>query len=382
MPIPIKCACGKALAAPDATAGKKVRCPGCMAVIDVPQLPTLLEAVGAEVVPAAQPESIPEVEEIEPPEVEAVQPDRDKRQQAAPKKGKRKMLFITALIAVPLFGCVVGCFTCIPGFYYFVIDTHWQDTVAFSEHERYLPDDCHSVASLNSNRLYSSALFEDLREPGQTHRVPTYQFNNDLYELSRQTKADDVRIYTTTRPVSAGRTGLSTLGSTPAGKYTVYGSKENADAFLEGNTFLQGNRDTLVSILKRNGKPNLGDKMKKAMSRVDFSRWVATAKVGPFQVGEFSPPYMADLESISTEWDFNSGYYETQILEFKDLESLEKWRPEVEARAKKDTEHYFKGVPLNVSSSGTLLTVKFSLTREESKTHKGGLGMKLINPPL
>jgi hypothetical protein len=381
MPIPIKCACGKALQAPDTTAGKKVRCPGCMAVIDVPQLPTLLEAVGGDEV-TAQPESIPEVEEIEPPEVEAVQPDRDKRQQAAPEKGKRKMLFITALIAVPLFGCLVGCFTCIPGFYYFVINTHWQDAVAFSEHERLMPDDCRSVVSVNSNRLYSSGLFEDLREPGEPHHVPTYMFNDDSYEVSRQTKADDVRIYTTTRPVSVRRTGMTTFESTPAGKDTVYSTGGIGFAFLEGNTFLQGDRDKLVSILKRTGKHTLGDKMKKAMSRVDFSRWVATAKAGPFAIGQYSPPWMVDLEAISTEWDFNSGYYETQILEFKDSESLEKWRPEVEARTKKEMEQEFKGVPLSVSSSGTLLTLKFSLTREQGKAHKAGLGTKLMNPPL
>lgn len=36
MPIPVRCACGKALNAPDALAGKKAKCPGCGAVLSIP----------------------------------------------------------------------------------------------------------------------------------------------------------------------------------------------------------------------------------------------------------------------------------------------------------------------------------------------------------
>src|SRR2546426_148457 len=36
MPILLKCTCGKALRTPDELAGKKVRCPGCLTVRDVP----------------------------------------------------------------------------------------------------------------------------------------------------------------------------------------------------------------------------------------------------------------------------------------------------------------------------------------------------------
>ncbi len=46
MPIPVRCACGKALNAPDSLAGKKAKCPGCGAVLSIP---------AAGVAPAAKP---------------------------------------------------------------------------------------------------------------------------------------------------------------------------------------------------------------------------------------------------------------------------------------------------------------------------------------
>lgn len=36
MPTDLKCSCGRILSVPDAYAGKRVRCPACQAVIDVP----------------------------------------------------------------------------------------------------------------------------------------------------------------------------------------------------------------------------------------------------------------------------------------------------------------------------------------------------------
>jgi hypothetical protein len=49
MPIPVRCACGKALNAPDALAGKKAKCPGCGAVLSIPA------AQGAPAQPAEKP---------------------------------------------------------------------------------------------------------------------------------------------------------------------------------------------------------------------------------------------------------------------------------------------------------------------------------------
>ena len=36
MPIPVRCACGKSLNAPDGLAGKRAKCPGCGSVISIP----------------------------------------------------------------------------------------------------------------------------------------------------------------------------------------------------------------------------------------------------------------------------------------------------------------------------------------------------------
>jgi hypothetical protein len=36
MPITLNCPCGKTLRVPDASAGKRARCPACQAVIDIP----------------------------------------------------------------------------------------------------------------------------------------------------------------------------------------------------------------------------------------------------------------------------------------------------------------------------------------------------------
>lgn len=39
MPITFTCACGKTLRVPDASAGKRAKCPACGAVIDIPAPP-------------------------------------------------------------------------------------------------------------------------------------------------------------------------------------------------------------------------------------------------------------------------------------------------------------------------------------------------------
>ncbi len=39
MPITLNCPCGKTLRVPDASAGKRARCPVCQAVIDIPAPP-------------------------------------------------------------------------------------------------------------------------------------------------------------------------------------------------------------------------------------------------------------------------------------------------------------------------------------------------------
>lgn len=53
MPIPLKCACGLTLRAPDASAGKKVKCPKCAAILAVPAVDQAGAAAAAE--PAAAP---------------------------------------------------------------------------------------------------------------------------------------------------------------------------------------------------------------------------------------------------------------------------------------------------------------------------------------
>ena len=37
MPIPVTCSCGKKLNAPDTLAGKRVKCPGCQALVLIPE---------------------------------------------------------------------------------------------------------------------------------------------------------------------------------------------------------------------------------------------------------------------------------------------------------------------------------------------------------
>jgi hypothetical protein len=55
MPIALKCACGKSLRTPDALAGKKVRCPGCQIVLEVPVLlPDPIERPKPPPLPAVQ----------------------------------------------------------------------------------------------------------------------------------------------------------------------------------------------------------------------------------------------------------------------------------------------------------------------------------------
>lgn len=59
MPITFDCACGKTLRVPDASAGKRAKCPVCTAVVTVPEPEPVLEIVEvldvAEIVPPPLP---------------------------------------------------------------------------------------------------------------------------------------------------------------------------------------------------------------------------------------------------------------------------------------------------------------------------------------
>ena len=56
MPITFACACGKTLRVPDASAGKRAKCPACAAVMPVPEPDPVLEVVDvAESAPAPLP---------------------------------------------------------------------------------------------------------------------------------------------------------------------------------------------------------------------------------------------------------------------------------------------------------------------------------------
>jgi predicted RNA-binding Zn-ribbon protein involved in translation (DUF1610 family) len=66
MAILVKCAsCGKSLSAPDAYAGKRVKCPGCGQVVLVPQaVPTAQQSPAAAPAPAGDPQGIRDAEPV------------------------------------------------------------------------------------------------------------------------------------------------------------------------------------------------------------------------------------------------------------------------------------------------------------------------------
>src|SRR5687768_7913425 len=79
MPIPVKCDCGRALRLKDELAGKKIRCPGCSAVVMVPQsdAPTDAEDEALNLLMEAPDEPAPRsryVPDDPPPATDAVQP--------------------------------------------------------------------------------------------------------------------------------------------------------------------------------------------------------------------------------------------------------------------------------------------------------------------
>jgi hypothetical protein len=91
MPIRVSCECGKQLQAPDAAAGKKVRCPGCLAAVAVPaQAPAPPKpAAGA---PARPPKSPPVEDDDREPEPETDKEAGDPAPRKPPKKPSRAAL--------------------------------------------------------------------------------------------------------------------------------------------------------------------------------------------------------------------------------------------------------------------------------------------------
>jgi len=84
MAISLQCACGRSLRLKDHLAGKRVKCPDCNSVLEVPQPDVVEDAVVDD--------SIPEVEEAPPPRSQSYRPNYEARRPAppAPPKTKRR----------------------------------------------------------------------------------------------------------------------------------------------------------------------------------------------------------------------------------------------------------------------------------------------------
>lgn len=123
MPITLSCGCGKRLAVKDELAGKKIKCPGCQAVVRVPAAPGA-DAGGA---PPLRPVRAAAAEDDDalpaatvarkPARVSAGQgPARGERETRRGKPGSKKMLFVVLGGVALLVVCSVGAFFLFRGF--------------------------------------------------------------------------------------------------------------------------------------------------------------------------------------------------------------------------------------------------------------------------
>jgi hypothetical protein len=118
MPVAVSCTCGKSFHVKDELAGKKIKCPGCQAVVEVPAA----GVAPAAPTPAAAPARAELVEDDSPAAVQlpsqaaivedddlADRPRRGKKGKKAAQGGSKTMLFVGLGVGAVLLGlCCIG----------------------------------------------------------------------------------------------------------------------------------------------------------------------------------------------------------------------------------------------------------------------------------
>ncbi len=348
MSIPVKCRCGERFRAPEKRAGKSTRCPCCDRLVDVPW--------GDE-------------EDEESNSTIATKRIKKKKKSGS---GTAKRLLVFSLVALltvaVLGGGGVGVYFLIRKFTKLINKSPGD---GFAVHEKYLPDDPKGFVSYHFARIPSRTTDDQGLGGPEADRLGMHR--KDILRMTSSAvdgPVNPLTIITTNVPIDVERLVRNDGGTeVTVGKYTMYRGEPHvgwvdldtkishtqtlAWAVPETYVFLTGPADALEAILKRDGKPQLSDRMRKGMELVNYDYYT---------IGVDNGDHYADVDLIASyhERSIDSNLVDSVYKVYKDPETAERKRQQWDAEERLNTQRRGSG---GVSGLGRTDTV----TRDGNK---------------
>ncbi|MBI5757589.1 MAG: hypothetical protein HZA46_03615 [Planctomycetales bacterium] len=324
MPITFKCSgCGKAYKVADEKAGKKMKCPGCQAVVTVPSGPAKKKPGKSGGAPAlsddefdfasmASMEASADVgnepaftdDELPPPS----DPGSSSSSRGTKRKGKNSRERSSVLPVLLIGGAIVLGLSVVGGGGFFA----WKLLAAHVLHDplMYLPDNCQMLVTIKMKEVEDSPLVQKMKlanpQINQQLDVSTKEFGSltkagieQLYIAtdSFASQASGVAILRTRDSVpvvelkeSLGKTGTGPVTDTKVGSYTMHEQGTKAYCVADSRTVVFGTGQILRKILERNRKPEIPAALQQVMDLTDFNKQVAFAVCLPPPTPKSSSP--------------------------------------------------------------------------------------------
>jgi hypothetical protein len=310
MPITFKCSgCGKAYKVGDEKAGKKLKCPGCQAVVTVPSGPAKKKPAKGGTGPASSDdefdfasmasmeasadvgkESEESDDELPPPGETASTSSRGTKRQG--KKSREGRSILPVLL---IGGAIVLGLSVVGGGAFFA----WNLLVANLLHDplMFLPDNCQMLVTVRLKEVEDSPLIQKLK---LANPQINQQLDASTKEFAALAKAGIEQVYIATDsltsqesgvailrtrdsvPVaelkeSVSKTGTGPVTDTKVGSYTMHEQGTKAYCVADSRTVVFGTGQILRKILERNRKPEIPAALQQVMDLTDFKKQVAFA---------------------------------------------------------------------------------------------------------
>jgi hypothetical protein len=419
MAIVLQCDCGKTLKVSDDFAGKKARCPGCKAVLDIPAADGDEEAVVAKPKQRARDDDDDDDrprskkaarndddDDDEPRAKKAARDDDEDRPRKKKKKGSKKLLLILLLGG----GAVALVFFAVVGYAalaYFI--GLWPFGGGLGAEMKWVPDGCkhirsERVAHARASKVWKSIESELSADDKKNMSKQYDRLGLSIEDIERETHASDkegkgVTIITTNKSLKASdiasKKGSAEGGTkykeTKVGSYTMYepdtGSGPGgpgrgfggamAFAVPDSKIYIEGPRDLIEAVLKRDKKPDLPEGMKKAMDLVSFSNDSASAS----DTSDRGSGPDKDVIARASETELGSDVTEKSITLCKDSKAADDKKQEAEVEYKKrkkdfdehkKADDYFPETKFSTSGSKVIATTTIPGSEFKKFFKKGG----------
>jgi hypothetical protein len=394
MSIAVKCSCGNKLRMSEDLARKKVRCPDCKSVLEVPSADTDDgDEVKSKPRPAAKARSRDRDEDEDGPrnkrkvvdEADDEEDEIPRRKKKGTNGGNKKLVWI-------LFGGGAGLLLLIGAgvaiwliFFRGGSSGPGKGVHTLGDQETYLPDGCDKIKSIRVAHVRSQSLWKDIdkdltdsekNELLHSNLAKKLGISEDDMERVTETwgtvqdRRHPITIVTTSKSLDVG--AIAAKGKyteRKIGDFTLYeegaGTKKGF-AVPQSGVYLEGATAVIESVLQRNAKAQLSGSLSKAMELVDFNACGVDVSSGLSTDIVGGTLGKGDMVAEGAQWDLGSDNTVQRMYLLSDKSAAEQFEKALDRNRKKlDAELPNKDVKQSISRSGATVTDKTTVTGDE-----------------